>query len=332
MCNTLNATKKIQPVYSYILRDYFYRYLAGDIVLREGRTVSRRQFIMAKSGIKNPDSIAIGVVAATQRFSDAVALLCHNPKIDMALLCEVNSLLRERTTRLPVIRSNPLQLQSACGLYQHDCPAPSLSLKITQQALSEFENTTATIEQLMALMASIINAHPFSDGNGRTTRAIFEAVCNAKQYPHLSPYIFVLTNNNMDELLSFHRSLCNDKFQVRGQKFLDNFLAWNVLFQQKLNTLLHETTAKISSKMLLMQTGNWFRPLLTSFWQNPIISVKSITTKTGDIADAKQGLDTLLTQRVLTLHTIANELCFVAEDILSLHEAIEAMLFANDNN
>lgn len=275
MHKTLNTKRKIQPVYSYILRDYFYRYLAGDIVLREGRPVTRRQFIMAKSGIKNPDSIAIGVVAATQRFSDAVALLQQSPKIDMALLSETNYLLRGQPANRNLTRSKPLQLKS---LYQHDCPESSLSLTLTQQALSEFDNTTATIEQLMELMAVIINAHPFSDGNGRTTRAIFEAVCNAQQYPYLSPYIFVVTNNNMDELLSFHRSLCNDRFRVRGQKFLDNFLAWNVLFQQKLNTLLHETTAKINSKVLLIQAGNWFRPLLTCFWQNPIISVKSITT------------------------------------------------------
>lgn len=312
---------------SNVNRDYFHRYLAGGTVMRQGRTVSRRDFIIANSGVATTSALADQVAAATQRFSTAVALLTNSQQLDLEQLSRINGALRGSLTS-PVLRNKPLTFKALRAMNDYQCPEPEIALAQSKQFLSQHKTQQATAKEALALLAGLTLAHPFTEGNGRTTRALFEALCTRHQHDMLSPYLFVLSSNRMDDFIGFLHSHRDSAYRDIGQRFFHDFLAWQEHFSKQCSSIESNTVNKINNKLLFIQPDRWHTPLLQLFWQSPMISVKTLPAKVADYFAAKPALDTLLERGVISMTTFYNELCFVADDILAAHEAIEDTLLA----
>ncbi|MDP4535212.1 Fic family protein [Alkalimonas collagenimarina] len=311
----------------YLNRSYFHRYLAGGPVLRRGRQVSRRDFIIASSGIKTTTAIADEVAAATQRFSTAVSILTNSQQLDLEQLSHINAALRGPLAS-PVLRDKPLTFKALRAMNNYQCPEPELALAQSKQLLSLHWTKQATAKEALALLAGLTLAHPFTEGNGRTTRALFETLCTRHQHSMLSPYLFVLSSNRMDDFIGFLHSHRDSAYRDIGQRFFHDFLVWQEHFSMQCSTIESDTVNKINNKLLFIQPDRWHTPLLQLFWQSPMISVKTLPAKVADYFAAKPALDTLLKRGIVSMTTFHNELCFVADDILAAHEAIEGKLLA----
>ncbi|NRQ43581.1 Fic family protein [Rheinheimera sp. YQF-2] len=314
---------------SYLKMEYFHRYLAGGPALRQGRKINRREFIIARSGIQNATPQALEVAAATHRFSSAVTLLTQITQLNLGLLSTINNTLRGKLDS-PILRNKPLIFHALRAMNHYHCPVPEQAIEQTIKQLSKVQPNHSTTEQILALMAHITLNHPFTEGNGRTTRALFEALNQSCcHHTMLSPYLFVLASNRMDDFIGFLHSHQDDTFNNIGRRFINDYSTWKEHFLKQITAIEHTACEKVSNKMLFMQTGNWYHPLMHLFWQNPIISVKTIPAKVSDYSVTKHGLDILLNRQVISINTFQNELCFVANDILAAHEYVEAALFAS---
>lgn len=315
---------------SYLSKVYFYRYLAGGPVLREGRQISRRDFIIANSGINSKNALANAVVDVTNRFSIAVTTLEQIEQIDLIQLGKINHSLRGALSG-PIFRTKPLVFKALRAMNNYQCPAPELAIEQSKQLLKQLGATRPTTEDSLAIMAGLTLSHPFIEGNGRTSRAIFEALCNRYNPSQLSPYLFVLSNNRMDDFIGLLHSHRDCAYTDIGQRFLSDFLVWQTDFIYTCSKLINDSVNKINSKMYFLQPNSWFQKILQVFWQNPVISVTTLPSKIVNYIAAKPALDALLERNVLTITSINNELCFIAEEILDAHEKIEAALIPLQN-
>lgn len=306
---------------------YFYRYLAGGPALRDGRQVTRRDFIIASSGLTSKNALANSVVDATSRFAMAVTAIEQIEQIDLEQLGRINlSLLGAQGGQ--AFRNKALAFKALRKMNSYECPPPEIAMEQSNNLLKKIGTEHPTIEGTLSIMAGLTLSHPFTEGNGRTSRALFEAFCNLYHSSQLSPYLFVLSNNRMDDFIGFMHSHRDSAFSDIGERFLSDYLIWQTNFNHICDKIISDGVNKINSKMFFLQYNNWFHKILQVFWQNPVVSVKTLPLRIGDYISAKPSLDTLLERKVIKLEDLNGELCFTADDILGVHEEIEAALLS----
>lgn len=168
------------------------RYNAGNTALREARQISRKQLCLALADNARHEPALMQLRADVLRYQHAQRYLFEQP-ITIESLCEVNRLIGT-SSEFGKLRSTQNWVGKSLEEAVLVPPPPTLVKELFSHAIVQFNKKPTNLSSLQKLYEDIINIHPFSDGNGRTARILWEAISLRCQRPPLPPLLICLSN------------------------------------------------------------------------------------------------------------------------------------------
>lgn len=123
-----------------------------------------------------------------------------------------------------------------------------LSCMITNTNFSGYKTNYEKLKTIMDIKARFINIHPFSDGNGRTSRAILQKLCDLANIPipvfagwkrkdyHNGMYFEYVNDRNMSIIIKMYLDeIMNNEFYTRQMEESTNTKSTNELVWNKVS-------------------------------------------------------------------------------------------------
>ncbi|VAW36534.1 hypothetical protein MNBD_GAMMA01-2203 [hydrothermal vent metagenome] len=193
------VSQNIDPIYTDTFKLYFYKFFAGDKSLVAGFADIAILDLYLWSEAKIASSVYVKeVVNSAKRFAKVQDALTAAKEYTKPLLLQQNKLLRPKD-RVHGIRTTKMRAGNPNNNpYAFYC-VPAEKIDALFADLLQFINSTeeSTINKSLIGMMQFIFIHPFKDGNGRTSRALFIAMMQV-QYGLEFCCVFMLFLKNIN--------------------------------------------------------------------------------------------------------------------------------------
>jgi hypothetical protein len=203
------------------------------------------------------------------------------------------------------------------------CPPADYVLDLMEN-LIEFLNdeSIAPEVRIIAGHVHLLVIHPFSDGNGRTSRVMLEA--------------------GMEKLIGVHVNPCMNRFSktstpfipvlssmLRGsEEFKENLPYWTDVYNwgeemyTKIDNILSGTQATIAGKLSFTVLSEESQRLLSYLWKQPIVCEAGLALKfKWSFFDAQKALQSLIQAGILEPRRLRNPANAVIYDCPIIFEA-----------
>lgn len=307
------------------------RYLCGDIGLREARGVSRMRLALQACGIPSSDVAARALNEQARAFDEAVDLLSQRP-LTLELLKQANRLLLENQRAGEIRRSQSWVGKRKDGSGATFIPPAAEDLDELMQDLLDYINQSDDSPLVKAYVAQnqLISIHPFVDGNGRTSRALWSGLASHHQGAPAHPLLFRLRANNMAydaHLKLFRRSR-------RGEEFAEHIqdsVHWSNNYLSAVETVAEQTRKNIASKLGLTYLDSCAQQVLKDLWRTPIIYPEHYGAQRAlTIHGLMTSIQPLLACGVLKARLVResdNRKVLICPDICELYSQAESLIF-----
>lgn len=329
-----NKKTQITAPEGFSLTYFCYRYIAGLNSLRESRSVSRKRLALATSGIESNDFEAFQLHMQIERFSQSVDYLSSQSFIGIEDLCYANKLLAPNTKNAGKIRLHQNwvgpSLKKAVYL-----PPPPDKLEEPLKKLIENLNDTQmdSMHNICESHSTLLMIHPFTDGNGRCARALFESKSQKNNIWEISPFVFRLIIGDK-KYISATRSFGIDNYAGTEHPFWNESLTWSGQASTKIAQELKATTDIISSKTLFsfsIEMGDFIK----FCWSSPIFTFNKLLTRfNNNIAITIATIDHFLKSNLITIKKTSQsqEVIYEFDLIMDCYLRIENILLENGNH
>jgi hypothetical protein len=129
------------------------------------------------------------------------------------------------------------------------------------------------------LYVNFIRIHPFEDGNGRLSRAIFDGLLNDEEILNISLYRL---NRAESSWYEFTKSDNNLIFDYHEKKFFSEFIDWNSKLYCQLNKKIKEDKKIFLSHFQFYNLSFLSSNFLEFIWENPILNYGHIMEEFGN--------------------------------------------------
>lgn len=317
----------------FCLDSFLSRYLAGENSLRESRSISRKRLALVASGLPNMDAEAYNLYQQQQRYMQALTLLKSAATIDTSVLCQANKLLAPKHKLAGSVRTNQNWVGKSLKKASYIPPEPG-KLNPLLINLSEFitDSTHDPLTKAYTAHSQLLLIHPFADGNGRTSRVLWQALISKSQRQPLHPVAYRLFNAKFDYI----RATCSfgvDNSQGTEHPFWRESIEWGETFKIQLQDTLLQTQKQLQSKIALTPISSDAQQLLAYLWAQPVIYLPALSqAMKWTVTQCQQAVLELANKQVLTPRKVkvpAGEVIFDCQEILQCYIQLETQLFAN---
>lgn len=296
------------------------RYLAGGVSLRAARTTTRREFFMRSCLAAPCNAVVTDLVAAVNRYNETVKYLARSI-LSVRDICDANRVLSQHDSNTPgVIRHTPFIHNIKKNKIA--LPAPDETENYLNKALGQLH--TSGIEPLQAAVyvaSNLLWLHPFAEGNGRTARALFDAIALKNNVLAISPFFFIFQQKNMQQHLNaVVLTASTQGFNISGE-FWQQYALWHTGISALVTALLKGTHQTFNSKLLMLPLGAGDVEKINSLWRNPIINPNMQSV-------APQLLSTLLQTGMLSVKRTPVGVVYVCDFILAMYEQLDELLLS----
>lgn len=173
------------------------RFVSGGESLKSQRSISRKRFLLAMSGISNLDKDAIELWYQAKGFFNAVNFLHKKNFISLECLCEVNKMVLLNHRHAGKVRN----FQNWVGTSLENATYIPPAFEDLDDLLSNFlidlnKNLfECNFKSKIKIYSDFLKIHPFADGNGRCARVIWLALLNSPN-KIIPPFIYRLICSN----------------------------------------------------------------------------------------------------------------------------------------
>lgn len=307
----------ILPIKSYAL---FSRYLAGGVALRESRATSRREIFLQDSGVSKPSKLIRELNETINRYNNTVIYLAQS-KFGVEDICQANHILlaNDKSGKSGLIRKYPLV--NKLKNHKISLPAPTELKKSLENALSHLSSGCHPVEKSIYISAVLLGLHPFSDGNGRTARAVFDAIMLRYGAAAISPFYFIFQEKNMKQhIISVALTAISADFSIKGE-FWDYYKDWHGPITIKVDEIINEAKNIVKSKIFMLPISVKDIEHINKLWANPIINPNSNNL-------SPQIISTLVNSGLITPKRTTHGVIYCCDTILLMYEKLDNILLS----
>lgn len=257
-----------------IYQTAFSRYLCGGESLKSARHISRELTFATDSNIVNHNA-ARDLVRSISKYKNATNYFCKN-KISSETIKNAHRIICPTYNHAGIIRSQPIL--NRVKKDHTTLPKPSDLSEFIDQSIELLNKRSPNLFNSVQICSKLLWAHPFKDGNGRLTRALFDSISINHELECIPIFIYILSNN---AIASYMESLKYSKDDENFSKtiFWQEYSQWN---QEKLHhykLITDDAKYKIMSNFILFNIGEAELNIINSLWTNPIINPETIYGK-----------------------------------------------------
>lgn len=176
-----------------------------------------------------------------------------------------------------------------------------------------------------------INIHPFTDANGRFSRALLES-----HLPRaLSPNLYRLTDQGRKSYTRYQANQSSECHTVLTSDFWQEALSWQTRTQIEIDDMISHTQAVINNKLALRHLLPREKGIIQLLWQQPLISpfyvAQQLHCSPQQVMSALKTLHSLKLIQPFKLHgqqsTHPKTLLFLCKETSDLWLNIEKAIF-----
>ncbi|WDE05852.1 Fic family protein [Thalassomonas viridans] len=296
-----------QPNYGqFSINKFLNRYLAGSRSLRESRLLSRKRLALVTSQIGYIDPEAIDLVKQIDRYQQAREILTANHSLTLEQLLDINRSLEVENQRTGSLRQNQNWIGGKTPLQAaYVCPPPELVEELMHDWLM-FINNPDLPGEITAIVgySQLLLIHPFSDGNGRTSRVFLQSRLEQKYGDIIHPTLYRL-HKNEQYIDAVQSTLRETSPLVPLHSFWQESLAWGNELKRRMYQILAEGQAELNARLAMRALSNNARTLLDYLWVQPIVCEAGLGKHFGwDFFTAHNAILELINVNILEAHKI----------------------------
>lgn len=309
------------------------RYLAGDICLREARDVSRKRLALVTSGVGRVDNDAILLQRQIESYITAKEILLSSDEMTLDAICKVNALIAPNSPAPGMIREVQNWMGGTNPVDALFVPPPTDLMPEYMQDWIDFMNSSEYELGFKGLVGHVqlVNIHPFSDGNGRSSRLVMDAYFERAYGEGLHPSLFRLGNNNRFYVQSLKAFGIWDEAGL-AHPFWNYAFKWGSDSQKEVHNILSATRRKLNARLGMMQLSPEAKRLYDHIWQQPIVCVQGLALKFDwNMPQIMSALTPLVEAGILTprkLKQPENAQIFDSADIFDAWAQLDDLLFS----
>jgi|GEM_PF-3072124 len=320
----------LQMPSGFHLNHFLFRYIAAENYAREPRRISRMRLALVASGIPTTDKEAFLLFMQMEKFQFAYEYLKRQGKITTEHLCEVNRIVASTKPGTGKIRSSDQWLDHNAASYVIPNTKELPELLHRLNALINNDSIDA-LEKAHDAHARLLLIHPFTDGNARTARILWQVLAEQASPTPLPPFIYRLnktekryqdavnafSNNNIGVQHDFWQesNIWADK-QLKEMARIANWHDWKI----------HKKTSVTSLSMHALA-------IIKYAWKNPVMYLPKLQRLLElDSYQLKEAIDELTKTKVLEpkrVHYPDGQIIFECTDISNCFSELENYLFTH---
>ncbi|MCV2884499.1 Fic family protein [Aestuariibacter sp. AA17] len=243
----LDITKESDKCLRFLLR----RYIAGNVCLERARGVSRKKLALTYCHGLNVDLDAYLLKSQIETFDIYRCNLSGKEKITLLDLSKSNKALTSENKRGGYIRNAQSWIGTSYELAEYITPPPEKLNAHLKDLLHYINDPSIPIaEKAINSYATLLRIHPFIDGNGRTSRLIYDVLAFRSDIDflanvHFSTFRLGGEQNSYKEFLS---SCDIGSYKYHCHHYWLEAMSWQRDFYLEFNDLKDEFKAAIESK------------------------------------------------------------------------------------
>lgn len=305
------------------------RFIAGNENLKKLRGISRNKLALAASGIGYFKTDEQALLKQIQQYVKAENYLFTQDEITLINITKTNKMLTSEHKRAGKIRTTQNWIGGkTIKKAAYICPPPTQVNNLLKNWLEFINDEKISIGKRIIIGYSyLILIHPFSDGNGRTARALLGALLKKHFGLYVNPILYrihskavnVSANEYINAIHSFHKS---DKKIVGYHSFWYESFQWANDVQQAINILVQQVKNKINNAIMLVNLSPQALILIDYLWKQPVICEKGLAKEFNwDINIIQSSLAELLSLGLIEpkkLRSIKDSIVFSCPIILDV--------------
>jgi len=167
----------------------------------------------------------------------------------------------------------------------------------------------------------LLHVHPFSDGNGRLSRAVVQSLLKRTGGLKIHPCLFRFQCPPKIYFDSVKSSSKRD-FNHHQEAFYIEATKWAEFTSMTAFQICDSTLKKMHAKIGLYNLNNEEKALLDTLWESPILSAKNMEVKIKKATIRLMEFNILKAQRL----SFSNHTIFVCDDILDCWDNLDNLL------
>ncbi|MBQ4846910.1 Fic family protein [Pseudoalteromonas sp. MMG005] len=266
-------TNNLEAPQNFDLNFFLSRLVAGSKSLKESRSVSRKRLALVSSKIGYIDPEAQELIEQMRRYNKAKELMRSESKITLDLLLEVHKLVESEHRNSGKIRTkaNWVGGETPINAY-YVGPPPEMVPDLLNDWLL-FVNDQEQTPEIRAIIGhnQLLNIHPFSDGNGRTSRLVLHTILEKKYGEMLHPSLYRLHKKFDTYIEAIHDTLSESAFDSPPHKYWYESLTYCDGLKNAMQALLMSATKEIQSRLIFFGISKNAKSLIDFLWSQPIV-------------------------------------------------------------
>lgn len=319
----------------FSLNRYLFRYLAGDISLREARSVSRKRLALAESNLPSQDRDAQKLVRQIESYEQAYLYLKGCETITLEALCKTNQLAEPNKKGTGTLRTGAIWIGGKTNRSNY-VPPQARKVKPLIDDLICFINDDAhknDYAKACAAHAQLVAIHPFVDGNGRVARILWQVIAEKSGQQFIPPFIYRLHNPSSQYIRAISAYGIESR-QGIGHTFWSESFLWGEHLKGKINLAIEQCQKKIEPNIPLLNTPHRTKEIIASFWRKPIQNPLTHTKDTGvNFFTTQDQLNIFFQNGILALRNVRypeGGVVIECNPITNLFNEIEGMIFSQN--
>jgi Fic family protein len=261
-----------------------------------------------------------------ENFEKAVQLVQESEMLSIELLCQINKALTPEHESSGIIR--PVQNWIGKSLEKPDYlpPPPSMLGSLLTRYIEVLNHSELSCEdKAVAAYVNLLRIHPFADGNGRTSRALYSGLLSKSSDIHtpLSLYRLKASPKYYTDFLISPK--INSELPIT-HSYLDEAYQWINNYEAEAYRHLTKTQHIISKKIGFAYMTKEEIAIITLLWRYPILTHSKIRSHLNtDIKKTNDVISKLINCSLITARKIRHKstTIYVADDVLTCWDELD---------
>ena len=290
----------------------------------ELRNVSLERLLISRLDTNYVDVEARALKTSIERYLRAIQEFKSCDSLSLKSLKAANGQLWEKNKSFGVFRATQNWIGDSASGPVYTPPKPELVEGLLKNLVSNFDNLLdIDLDSLVYIYSSILIIHPFYEGNGRTSRALVDAVLGIeKDIVHLDLYRLGI---DQTQFINAIHETSKKSPGAQSSVYWDRAIDWCKTFFREMESEALEVRNTISSKLLFQSLNGVEEKIVNTLWNQPIVTLSSLAmVLNSNFLLVDEGIKSLVKRRVLKIlhpNSTLEEPLFICEEIMDFQKS-----------